>query len=140
MEAGGPVYADMTFEVTFDGDGPEDLLVTTYGFASVEGLSEMARTAFADPRYREAMRILIDHRGLDWRHMSADDVRLRAERLLDEEAHLLVGCRLAIVPHGPAEFGVVRMMWAHIEQDIAFDLGIFATIEEARGWLADDRP
>ncbi len=125
----------MTFDVAFDGD-PEDLLVTTHGNASVDGLSEMARTAFADPRSRRATRILIDHRGLDWRTMTADEIRLRAERLLDEEAHLLVGRRLAIVPSGPAGFGVVRMMWSHIETDIAFDLGIFGTIEEARAWLA----
>jgi hypothetical protein len=134
-----PVYAGMTHEVTFDCE-PEELLVTTFGTASVEGLSAMARTVFADPRFRPPMKILIDHRGLDWREMSADDIRLRAERLLDEEADLLIGCRLAIVPHGTAEFGIVRMMWAHIETEIAFDLGIFATIEEARAWLSSARP
>jgi hypothetical protein len=130
---------DMTFDVAFDGD-PEDMLVTTYGAASVDGLTEMARTALGDPRFRPPMRILVDHRGLDWRAMSGDDVRLRADRVLDQEAHLLAGSRLAIVPHGPAEFGIVRMLWGHIEAEIAFDLGIFATIEEARSWLAERRP
>ena len=68
--------------------------------------------------------------------------RLRAAGCVyaEDEAHLLVGCRLAIVPQGAAEFGVVRMMWAHIEPEIAFDLGIFGTAEEARPSLAPDGP
>ena len=136
--AAQPVGFGMTHEIVFGGD-PEDVLVRTAGTATVDGLSAMGSATVTDPRFRPPLKLLVDHRLLDWRQMTADDVRLRAERLLDREAHLLVGCRLAIVPHGTAGFGVVRMLWGQVEADVRLDFGVFATIEEARAWLADAR-
>ena len=138
MSAAPHTWAEMLHEIRFCGepDEIEDVHVTTFGTASVDGLAAMAQAGFDDPRFRPGARILIDHRHLDWRRMSSDDIRLRAERMAAEEAPLLAGCRVAIVARGPAEFGVVRMLLTYAELDTDVELDIFPTLEQARAWLA----
>lgn len=126
----------LTYEVVFGGEGPEDVLVRTAGAATVAALSAMGSAVVHDPRFRPPLKMLIDHRRLDWRSMTAEDIRLRAERVLDAEAPRLAGCTLAIVAHDAAGFGIARMLWSQVEADAQIDFAVFATIEEARSWLA----
>ncbi|HKI92104.1 MAG TPA: hypothetical protein VJ986_07365 [Gaiellaceae bacterium] len=136
MSAIPHAYAEMLHVIRFGGD-PEDIVLRTFGTASVDGLAAMAQAGLRDPRFRRGMRVLIDHRHLDWRQMTTDDIRLRAERMASEDAPLLEGCRVAIVARGPAEFGVIRMLLTYAELDIDVDMEIFVTLEQARAWLDD---
>jgi len=130
--------AEMLHEIRFCGepDDIEDVHVSTFGAANVNGLAAMARAGLSDPRFRPGARILIDHRHLDWRQMTSDDIRLRADRMASEEAPLLEGCRIAVVARGPAEFGVIRMLLTYAGLDAGVEMEIFVTLEQARAWLA----
>lgn len=136
MSAVPHTWAEMLHEIRFGGE-PEDVVLQTFGTASVDGLAAIARAGLRDPRFQPGLRVLIDHRHLDWRQMTTDDIRLRAERMAVEERLLFAGCRVAIVARGPAEFGVIRMLLTYAELDVDVDMEIFVTLEEARAWLCE---
>ena len=124
--------AGMTWEIVWDA-GPEDVLVTSHGTASVEGLDAVIREVMADPRFHPGLSLIVDERDLVWGAMNAADLRRRAELLPGYLADA-GDVRVAVVVAGPVGHGVHRQMES-FSGGFTFDFAIVASLEEARAWL-----
>ena len=121
---------------------PEDLLIETSGEATLAGLTAMTQDAFADKRFKRDMKILLDHRRLDWSHMSIEDTRQRATDLVGASDRL-GHARIAVVVSQPVDFGMQRMMEGlgdkMVEDALVpppeFRSEVFRSLESAREWL-----
>ena len=125
------------------GGDPEDLYVEASGPATLAGFSAMTDDLDADARLRPNMKILVDHRRLDWTAMSAEDARQRArDRMALSDP--IGQSRIAVVVSEPSAYGIERMMEGLADQMVedsivkpyAFTTRIFYSIDEAREWLA----
>ena len=127
----------MEYEITWGGD-PEDARVTTRGEASLEGFDAWVQEGLSDPRYREGMSIIIDHRALDWSGISLGDVHERLE-LFRRETDRVGRIRAAMVMRAVVDFGLARMYQAYIETqpNLLIEVGVFLSIEDARKWLRE---
>jgi hypothetical protein len=127
----------MGYEITWGGD-PEDACVTTWGTASIEGLDAWIQEGLSDSRYRAGMRVIIDHRQLDWGGLSLEDVHERVKLFL-RDAVVLDSARAAVVMRAPVDFGIARMEQAYIdmESELKIKIKIFFSIEDAREWLRE---
>jgi hypothetical protein len=125
------------YEITWGGD-PEDARVTTWGTASIEGLDAWVQEGLSDPRYRPGMHILIDHRQLDWRGVSPENMHERVELFVRDTVRLDHACA-AVVMGVPIEFGIARMEEAYVElePELGIKVRIFLSIEDAREWLGE---
>ena|SRR5450759_1828182 len=127
----------MEHEISWGGD-PEDASVTTRGEASLEGFYAWVQEGLSDPRYREGMSIIVDHRELDWSGISLQDVQARIE-LFKKDSHLLGRIRAAMVMRAAVDFGLARMYQAYVElqPDLQIEIGVFTSIEAARAWIRE---
>lgn len=127
----------MDYEITWGGD-PEDAHVTTSGEASMEGFTAWMQEGLADPRYREGMSIIIDHRELDWSGVSLGGVQDRIE-LFKRNAKRVRRIRAAMVMRAAVDFGLARMYQAYVElqPDLQMEIGVFLSIEDAREWIRE---
>jgi hypothetical protein len=123
----------MDYEIEWGGD-PENVLVTTSGRATVEGLDAWVQEVLSDPRYRPGIRVLIDHQKLDWTSMTKDDLRRRA-RLLLRDKERIGWTRAALVTDRPVDYGLMRMIAGYLGERASFDTDIFYSFEKARDWL-----
>jgi hypothetical protein len=123
----------MEYEVVWGGD-PEDILITTSGDASVADLHAWVQEAIADPRFRENMKVLIDHTQTRWWALSNEEIRLRGE-LITGQGHKTGSQRLAFVVGSPVDFGIGRMLQAQIAGSTQLVSEVFESIEAARDWL-----
>jgi hypothetical protein len=125
------------FEIIWGGD-PEDASVTTWGTATLEGLSAWVQEGFSDPRYRPGMRILVDHSRLDWSGISQEDVHKRVEHFAKAVIPAGRACA-AVVMRAPVDFGIARMVQAYVEvhPELEIEIAVFLSIEDAREWLRE---
>jgi hypothetical protein len=123
--------------ITWGGD-PEDAGITTWGTATAEGLDVWVQEALSDSRFHAKMRLLVDHRQLDWSGLSSDDVHERVKLFANDAAHL-DSARLAVVMGTQVDFGMARMEQAYIDidPDLKMKTRVFFTIEDAREWLSE---
>lgn len=122
----------MTWEIVFGGD-PEDILVTTHGTATVEGLHAYAEETIAHPSFRPGARVILDETDLDWSAMSTSDLRRRTE-LVPGYLDRIGDVRLAIVSPHTVDVGIHRQMDAYAG-GFPFEWTIVRTLDEARAWL-----
>jgi hypothetical protein len=124
------------YEIVWSGD-PEDLLVTTEGTATAEGLTACVREVIADPRFRKGMRVLADHRELDWSRLTLEEIHAHVDALA-ADADRIGRSFCAMVMGKPVDFGIARMteQYAAANRDFRAELKVFASIEHARQWLS----
>jgi hypothetical protein len=124
--------AGMTWEIEFGGD-PEDVLATSHGTASVEGLHAVISEIVSSPSFRPGMWIVFDETDLDWSAMSTSDLRRRADFV---EGYLEVAgdVRVVVVSPTPVGLGIHRQVEAYAG-GFEFDMTVVPTLEEARAWL-----
>jgi len=127
----------MEYEITWGGD-PENACVTTRGEASLESLVAWMQEGLSDPRYREGMSIILDHRELDWSGISVQDVQDRIE-LFKTDSDRFGRVRVAMVMRAVVDFGLARVFQAYIEMqpDLQIEIGVFISIEDAREWIRE---
>jgi hypothetical protein len=127
------------YEITWGGD-PEDVSVTTSGRVTIEELDGWAQEVLADPRYRPGLRVLVDHRGSLWDHLTPDDLRRRSE-LVARDAERIGPHRnqIAMVASRPVDYGLGRMLEMMIEARTDVDFQVFYDIDDARAWLREGR-
>ena len=137
MEDHQPRFTLVGYEITWGGD-PEDVCVTTWGTASIEGLDAWVQEGLSDSRYRPGMHILIDHRQLDWGGLSPADMHERVE-LFARHAVRLDSARAAVVMRASVDFGMARMEQTYIdlEPELGIAIRIFLSLEDAREWLRE---
>lgn len=126
----------MEHEIVWGGE-PEDVRLTASGTATVEEIEACTREVFYDPRYRPGLRLLVDHRFVDWSRMTEDDVRRTVELLVGNADHIgSVYC--AMVMGRPVDYGIARMRQHYVEAqpELQVELRVFISIEDARLWLA----
>ena len=124
----------MDYRIDWDGD-IEDVRFTTSGDADVDKLDAMVEEFLADPRFREGLKILLDHRDCRWVGLSANDVRRRAD--LQRAKRDRIGYQqIAFVVDSPQEYGMARMLGAYLDGQVSFVAHAFTSIDEARAWLA----
>jgi hypothetical protein len=128
----------MEYRIDWDGE-VEDVRFTTSGDADVDKLDAMVSEFIADPRFREGLKILLDHRECRWIGLSAADVRRRAE-LQREKRNELGYQQIAFVVSRPEEYGMARMLAAYLDGQVSFVASAFQSIDEARTWLLTEPP
>ena len=125
----------MDYTITWGGD-PEDVWFKTRGVASVPDLDAMVREGVADPRWRDGMKILLDHSDCDWSEISLRAIQERAD-LLIEAADEIGYQRCAFVVGDDSSYGVGRMLGLLLDSRVKFAARAFMSVEEARAWLAE---
>jgi hypothetical protein len=131
--------AVLTWTAEFPEAGPADVIVRTAGVATLAGLDEWTRAVLRDERRRPGMRLLVDHRRLDWSGFTRADVMRRVDAVLAE----LVNARasaIAVVLGSPLAYGLQRMMQAYSAdgaERAGVRFGAFRTIDDAEHWLAE---
>ena len=123
----------MLYDIVWGGD-PEDVLLTTRGRVSVGDLHEMIRAGLADSRFREGMKILIDHTQATWWSLSNEEILSRAE-LIRSDAERIGRQRMAFVMGSNVDLGIGRMLQAYISDLSRIQFEVFGTAVEARAWL-----
>jgi len=111
------------------GDGPADVIVTTVGVASLDGLDSVVVDLLDDPRYLPGMSLLFDYTRLDWSTLDAGDFVRRVHVPL-KEADLTGPARIAAVSSDE------RLVEAGVLRDDEPTWRAFRTVEEACRWLA----
>jgi ABC-type amino acid transport substrate-binding protein len=127
----------MEYRIDWDGE-VEDVRFTTSGDADVDMLDVMTAEFVADPRFREGLKILLDHRECRWIGLSAADIRRRAELQRDRRNQLGYQ-RIAFVVSKPEEYGMARMLAAYLDGQVDFVASAFQSIDEARSWLITEQ-
>jgi hypothetical protein len=114
--------------IRFEDGGSEDVLVETWGRASMGGLDAVVDGLLSDRRYLPGMTVLFDHSRLDWSAFRPEDLVRRLHVAL-KAADLLGPSRIAVVATDPriADAGLVR--------DDEPPWKAFSTVEEGRAWL-----
>lgn len=125
----------MEYEITWGGD-PEDASVATRGTVALEGFDAWMQEGLSDPRYRDGMSIIVDHRELDWSDVSLKDVQERIE-LFRRNTKRVGRIRAAMVMRSTVDFGLARMYEAYVEMqpDLQIEIGVFISIDDAREWI-----
>ncbi len=123
----------MDYAIEFDPLAPE-ASVTTSGQATSQGFEAYLNELVDDPRWEPGMRVLVDHRALDPRHITADDLRACAD------LHVRLDDRVgpgdwAIVAGSSATYGLARMWPAFIDERLSLRTKVFIDLDDARAWL-----
>jgi hypothetical protein len=124
----------MQYRIDWDGD-VEDVVFTTSGDADVETLDAMVEEFLADSRFREGLKILLDHRACRWIALDRHDVRRRADLQVAKRDRIGYQ-QIAFVVSEPEEYGMARMLAAFLDGQVRFVAHAFTSIDEARAWLA----
>lgn len=122
----------MDYEITWGGD-PEDVRVVTSGDASVDDLDRMSHEGMDDPRFREGMKILLDHSKVRWWVLSHQEIKRRADLLIANSTRM-GRQQIAFVAGSPVDYGMGRMLVALID-GTPIDAQVFNSLDEARDWL-----
>jgi hypothetical protein len=123
----------MGWELTWGGD-PEDLLITTWGVATLDGLDNYAREGMTDERFRPDMRLLVDHRRLDFTGLTSSDFRERADSVAARSA-VAPDLAIAVVVGRTVDYGLLRMQATLIADRTGDQYALFYSMDEARQWL-----
>ena len=117
-----------------------DVAVRTVGQAAAEGLNAFGQEMLSDSRWGPGMRVLIDHRELDWNAMTTGDLRMRAD-LFVRDRERLGKPYVALVNGRQMDYGLQRMMEAFTDDvDATTERDLFYPVEEARAWLGQFPP
>jgi hypothetical protein len=131
--------SQVEYDITWGGE-VEDMSLRTAGQASLQGLRTYLQEGLSDSRWQPGMRVLVDHRELDWSTTTNDDLRARVASMVKERERF-GRAHVAVVLARPVDYGLHRVMQA-LSDDWAdvIDLELFYTVEEARAWLSQFPP
>ena len=121
------------YEIAWGGE-PEDVLLTTRGEVTVRDLHEMIREGMTDARFREQLKVLIDHRKATWWSLSNDEIRQRAA-LIRADSEKLGRQRVAFVMGSHVDVGIGRIFQGTIADLSHIEFDVFDTPADARVWL-----
>ena len=125
----------MEHEIDLD-PGGRWMRVTTHGQASVGGFKRFVDEVLSRADWRPGLDLLCDHRQLDFRPLSSEQVRIIAEASAAYD-RAVGGGRLAIVSSSEVGFGIVRMWEQLTDPDLEVSVRVFTSIEAAEPWLVE---
>ena len=123
----------MEYRIDWDGE-VEDVRFTTSGDADVDTLDAMVEEFLADPRFREGLKILLDHRKCRWIGLSAADIQRRAA-LQRAKSDRIGYQQIAFVVDAREEYGMARMLAGRLDGEVRFAAHAFTSIDAAQAWL-----
>ncbi len=124
----------MKYRIVWGGEF-EDVLITTSGDASVQDLDAMVQEAIADERFRDGLRVLIDHSNTRWWPLSDAEIEERAD-LIAEDAERLGRQRVAFVAGSPVDERIGEALQRLIAGRAGIESKIFGSVQAARDWLS----
>lgn len=127
----------MDFVLTWDGAGPEDLLIVVSGPTTPDALQDMAAATVSSPHFRDEMHVLIDYRRARFADMSSADVRRQAAHLA-KNGRKIGSHRAALVMGSQVDYGIMRQLEAMVDDRVPYVIQAFLDISEARAWLTAD--
>ncbi len=107
------------------------------GDVTLEGLNDWVQTVLDDPRYRPGLRVLVDHRGSRWQHLTTGQLRQRADDIA-RDAPRLEGHehRVALLAGRTVDYGLARMLRVFTDERRGYDFEVFyGDVDAARQWL-----
>jgi hypothetical protein len=111
------------------GSADADIVVTTAGSASLDGLDALVGDLVGDERYMPGRSLLLDHSDLDWSTLQPEDLVRRVHVAL-KDTDLIGPSRIAVVtPDG-------RMGSANLVRADEPEWQTFGTVDAAQSWLA----
>jgi hypothetical protein len=124
------------YAIEMPDDGAFDVIVTTTGRATPQGLVECRRSVITDPRTRPEMNVMFDHTKLDMAGLSTADVQGMAASAA--RTYLQGGARgyVAIVAPALLTFGLARMFQGFAGEAVREHSTVVRTADEAQEWLA----
>lgn len=125
----------MSFSIRWGGD-PEDVTIAFSGPVPLAELFEAFDEVRGAPEYHPALRMIHDHRLTDWTGITGDDIRDRAEALVDY-VNPSARHRVAIVVDRQLPYGLMRMRTAHTAGRLGIVDRVFYDLESARAWLGE---
>ena len=128
----------MDWEIEPVGDPPV-LVVRTSGEPTVAGFAVLREEVLAHPSFVPGMDVVYDHSGLAG-YLTSGEIRSVAEGAARTARERDYWGRLAIIVRDPALFGLSRMWEAYAGDDLAARTRVFASPEEAYGWLGATPP
>jgi hypothetical protein len=120
------------YQIHFDADGI--VTVRTSGSLSVEGVRAYLDELVSHPRWRPGTPVLVDHRALDVREISAEEIRTIADDVARMAARI-AGSRNATLVSGPLAYGLARMWETLTQHRVDSTLRVFDDPVAARAWL-----
>ena len=124
----------MEFTIEFGGE-LQDVTITTFGIADVDGSRRLYAALASDPRYRSGMLILTDHSALEMSRLSDLDLE-RIAAVISESDWSLPPHAVAIVASNPETHLRAREAVAHLGGSQT-NRRVFSSRDEALAWLAE---
>ena len=121
----------MRYGISWVGD-PEDVRLTSHGVARAADLIAMIREAVADRRWRQGMKVLVDHTGVDFSPMVGSEMEEWVGYLTQSDA--LIGYQQVAVVNA-ADYRGSRMVGYLLDRKVAWVGQVFSSLAEAREWL-----
>jgi hypothetical protein len=119
------------------GGTAEDVSVCYRGAPDPEAMVASFLMLRDAPEYRDGLRILLDYRTVDWTGLSAAEMQQVAEAFnrAPRSSHRH---RVASVVDRKLAFGLLRVVQAHIDEEMESEGGFFYDFESARAWLNEE--
>ena len=124
----------MDFTIEFGGE-PQDVTVTTFGIADVEGSRRLYSALASHPRYRAGLLILADHSALEMSRLTDLDLERIAAAITESDWNLPPRA-VAIVASNLETHARAREAVAHLGGSLSHRR-VFVTREEALAWLSE---
>jgi hypothetical protein len=122
------------FTIEFGG-GPQDVTVTTFGIADVDGSRRLYAALASDPLYRAGMLILADHSALEMSRLTDLDLE-RIAAAITESDWSLPPRAVAIVASNMETHLRAREAVAHLGGSRS-NRRVFTSRDEALAWLGE---
>jgi hypothetical protein len=117
-------------------DGPFQVILRTWGPASVQVFTELNGLLQSDTRITDGTNMLFDHSQLDMSGMTTDQIRTIASNTGGDYQGR--GGRIAIVMPQPSSFGLGRMWQSMTGDQISARARVVDSVDEAYRWLETD--
>jgi hypothetical protein len=124
----------MEFTIEFGG-GPQDVTVTTFGIADVDGSRRLYAALASDPRYRAGMLILADHSALEMSRLTDLDLERIAAAITESDWNLPPRAVAIVTPNLEAHVRA-REAVAHLGGSRS-NRRVFIAREQAVAWLSE---
>ena len=124
----------MEFTIEFGG-GPQDVTVTTFGIADLDGSRRLYAALASDPRYRAGMLILVDHSALEMSRLTDLDLERIAAAITESDWNLppraVAIVAPSVEPHLRAREAVAHLGGSRSNRRV------FTSRDEALAWLGE---
>jgi hypothetical protein len=121
--------------IEFGGDSLFDVVITTRGSATLEGVKLFGQELITDPRFRPGSTVLVDHSELDARPLTSSDIS-EIGVIASAAAEQLGNTVFAVVVPDSFTFGLARQSATRAEP-LESAVHIFYSRDEAEAWLRE---